>query len=802
MTTEYEVCRSNLEALVASDIAAPSNRNEATTRLQLIDRLFFDCLDWSKDDVVLEEPHGKDYADYTFYLGYARRRVLIVEAKKEGDYFEVPAGKKQLEYSIQGLFRDAPNLKAAMEQAAQYCQSRGVPFAAVSNGHQMVAFLATRSDGTPPLEGKALVFPSLEFMRIHFLKLWQALSKPGVEEKRLQAQLTGDLLPELPAKLSATIPGYPGMKLRNVFQTDLQLVSELVLEDLVHHDVETQFLQECYSQSGALSQYSLTSKAILQARYAALFDSQLPGPTTVPAVDKGGNTFALREESLSRRPILLLGDVGVGKTTFIRHLMKVDAAAIFAQAITFYIDLGSQATLTEDVRVFVLEELERQLREDHQVDIQERNFVRGIYNLELERFGKGIYADLREINPGFFREKELAFLAEKLANREQHLKTALQHIAKGRKKQIILFLDNADQRDDETQQLTFLISQEMAEHWPVMVFVTLRPETFHRSLRSGALSGYHPKAFTISPPRLDRVIEKRLRFAIKLCRGDIPIHALSEHTGIQLAKLEKLLQIFNNSLYRNPALIEFLDNISGGNVRLALDLVKGFFGSGHVDTQKILRIYEESGGYEVPLHEFLRAVIFGDAEYYDPDRSPLVNLFDVSRVDPKEHFLLPLLISLLVSLSGAGTEAGFVDTAKVYERLQGLGFTPEQIDTGIQRGHKGKLLETAARRIPQAGQTMPPALRATTIGIYHTQRLCYLFSYIDAVLVDTPILDPRARSIIREARDIEGRLKMAEMFRQYLDNQWAGLRDAGTEFSWEEVSGAIKDEILFIQSRI
>ncbi len=92
MPAEYELCRSNLETLVASEIAKPSHRNEATTRLQLIDCLFFDCLGWSKEDVVLEESDGREYADYTFYLGFARRRVLIVEAKKEGDYFEVPVG--------------------------------------------------------------------------------------------------------------------------------------------------------------------------------------------------------------------------------------------------------------------------------------------------------------------------------------------------------------------------------------------------------------------------------------------------------------------------------------------------------------------------------------------------------------------------------------------------------------------------------------------------------------------------------------------------------------------------------------
>jgi len=71
--------------------------------------------------------------------------------------------------------RDYPNLKQAIEQATRYCGSRGVPFGAVTNGHQLVAFVAVRNDGAAPLDGRALVFSSLEVMLAHFLDLWQAL---------------------------------------------------------------------------------------------------------------------------------------------------------------------------------------------------------------------------------------------------------------------------------------------------------------------------------------------------------------------------------------------------------------------------------------------------------------------------------------------------------------------------------------------------------------------------------------------------------------------------------------------------
>ena len=97
---------------------------------------------------------------------------------------------------------------------------------------------------------------------------------------------------------------------------------------------------------------------------------------------------------------------------------------------------------------------------------------------------------------------------------------------------------------------------------------------------------------------------------------------------------------------------------------------------------------------------------------------------------------------------------------------------------------------------------MPPALRATNVGIYHVRRLCCLFTYIDAMIVDTPVLDPDTRSRIRDARNIEDRLKMGEIFRQYLDARWLELKDAGTEFSWERVSQEVKDDIIFIRSRV
>jgi GTPase SAR1 family protein len=550
-----------------------------------------------------------------------------------------------------------------------------------------------------------------------------------------------------------------------------------------------------------LSQYSVVSKEILKARYAALFDEDSYDLDAVPATEKKGLSSEFLAASLSRRPILIIGNVGVGKTTFIRYLHKIDAAELVKDAVVLYLDLGSKITLAGDLNEHMLNEFFRQLLEEYDIDIEERNFVRGIYNIDLQRFRKGVYSDLIDINPNQFIEKEVEFLNKKVQDKGQHIQRVLNHIVKGRKKQVVIFIDNADQRDYELQQNAFLIAQELAEHTFSTVFITLRPETYHRSRKMGTLSGYHSKAFTISPPRIDRVINKRLSFARKITSGEISIASL---THLRLENLDSIIRVFIESLERDRSLIQFIDNISGGNVRLALDIVKGFFSSGHVDTEKIIDVYQYSGKYFVPLHEMVRAVIYGDSEHYNPSQSPVPNLYDISSSDIKEHFLLPIILCLLTTVPIDGEHQGFMETDLIYEYCQGLGFSPEQIDSALTRASRYNAIEFSTRRIPEYDQLMPKSARATSMGAYLVFDLCRFFSYFDAIIVDTPIVDRKIRQLLENVRTIEDRLSRANIFLEYLDSAWdkSNLAEKDIQYNWERVSTELKQEITHIRERI
>ncbi len=513
MGPDYEACRERLSALIAwvASQGASLNRNEATTRLHLINNLLFECLGWSEADCIAEERLDGAFSDYSLF---APQRLLIVEAKKESAYFELPAGQKKLVWSIKTFEKDHPDVFRAIEHAAGYCQKRGTPFGAVCNGHQLVAFLGSRVDGRRPAEGDALVFASLDAMYEQFHALWDSLSKPGVQEYRLSVELQKADSPAPPEKLAAECD-------------------------------ELDFLRQCYCSSDALSQYALTSKSILKSRYSALFQQSVSGPQLVPLKQKSRINADALAFSVTRRPILLLGDVGVGKTIFMQHFIKLDAADVLGKSIVIYIDFLTHfgVGLAEHVDEVVQE----QLRDLYDIDIEEAGFVRTVYHKELERFDRSIYAAaLKETDPDEFRRKQLIHLEAFLSNRPRHIQACVTYIQKGMRRQVVVFLDNVDHHLAPTQEEAFRIAQGIADSWQAAVFLAMRPETFYASKQTGAISAYHPKAFTIAPAPTCEVIVKRLDYAAQLL-GENRLPGLPAFE-VQLNSLRDYLRVIARSL--------------------------------------------------------------------------------------------------------------------------------------------------------------------------------------------------------------------------------------------------------------
>ncbi len=534
-----------------------------------------------------------------------------------GAFFEIPvATRGGLIRNIQSLVKTSDGLRAAMEQVISYCAGLGVEYGAVCNGRQLVVFIAVRRD-KPPLQGRALVIESIEEYKTHFAALWQNLSPEALRQRRLTRTLTLDAEAAVPPKLATSVFSFHQHRYKNTLQTDLRALADLLINDIPEtEDVIEQFYEECYCSTNQLAQYAILSDRIIKDRYAALFEGSANAPSVEPFrspdLISGSADRAITVEALAKRPIVLLGDAGVGKSSFLKDLIFRRAKATFQNVIYIMIDLGTSGALTYKIRDFILNDIETQLYSKYRVDVNEKSFVRSIYDLEVKRFRKSIFAGSSGSNGEPTGVNQ--YLQSLAVNKPEHLKKSISHISKGRKKQIVIVIDNADQRDFADQQEAFLAAQEIAANWNALVYVSLRPATFHASKQHGTLSAYANRVFTILPPPPDEVLIKRLTFALRIAEGQVHPDVLRK-ISLNLDSITTVLRILVRSIHSNNDIRRFIANITGGNMRQLIELFTMFIGSPNVDFNNMIRIEARSNDYVIPLHEFATHVLLGEYEH-------------------------------------------------------------------------------------------------------------------------------------------------------------------------------------------
>ena len=212
----------------------------------------------------------------------------------------------------------------------------------------------------------------------------------------------------------------------------------------------------------------------------------------------------------------------LGNLRFLKHLRYVSAFTEFQRAIYTYIDLGSQAALESDLKAFIILEIEKQLLENYDINIQEEKFVRGVYHADIVRFRASVQGALHDTNIDMYNMRLIEFLEEKENNKAEHLKLTIQHIARGRSKQVVLMIDNADQRGPDVQQDAFIIAPKFLATMECYSFYHSSSTNIPLLKKSRGLFCISAKIFSIAPPRSDLVIEKRLTFALKMAEGKLP----------------------------------------------------------------------------------------------------------------------------------------------------------------------------------------------------------------------------------------------------------------------------------------
>lgn len=333
-----------LRAILNDFPADSAHWNEAQNRFQFIDRLLLECLGWEHPFIEVEhsdEAGGK--SDYI--LGTPPKAVL--EAKKQAVIFDILPGTKPTSVrKLRPLITGCKKLEAAVVQVVQYCALSAAQIAIVCNGPQLVVFQTKMPDASP-LDSECYVFNGFSDYVSCFPLLWKLLSPEGIAENVALKEISRHRNPHIPPKASTSLQEPQKYRYRSQFQGSLRTLADLLLDDVENNSaVKSEFYRECYVSLEANNQNLLLSKNIITQRYARTNEGGVT-PASLSANLRKGKvdlTDGLQAGPMSAKPIVVIGDVGVGKTSFFENLFEKIERENSKLSIFIHINLGEKGT--------------------------------------------------------------------------------------------------------------------------------------------------------------------------------------------------------------------------------------------------------------------------------------------------------------------------------------------------------------------------------------------------------------------------------------------------------------------------
>ena len=127
-----------------------------------------------------------------------------------------------------------------------------------------------------------------------------------------------------------------------------------------------------------------------------------------------------------------------------------------------------------------------------------------------------------------------------------------------------------------------------------------------------------------------------------------------------------------------------------------------------------------------------------------------------------------------------------------------LGLTPRSSRAGYTAKHLHEKKCYESRDPIEEWSEAIRELKVTSLGKYHINSLAHNFQYIDAISVDTPILDDSVRQSVKDCFTIRERLTRSRQFLEYLNGCGKSLQDARAKQIWGDVYSTAKAAMIEI----
>lgn len=739
------------------------NNSEAQTRFDVIDRVIKEILQWENGQISVE-PHttGKrnGFIDYILVSGNYK---IIIEAKKIGSSFPSPTRRKKLK--LTGSILGHGEINEALLQAEDYAKNMEADIVMVTNGNCWCFYPLKQTDRSDIYAN--LLFPFEDISDAELL--FNLFEVHNVENESLKT-VNGESDVILNNKLNNVIDNCDYRLGRNsiadfiMLGIDHAIMAESLLDD-------EKVLESCYVSSDSRVKFDNTLQMHL-SQYRPNLIEPAKRIRRDKQKDEFSEAFKRAQPNITNPVTLLIGSVGSGKSTYLKHFELVKSKELLKKqkAHWIYIDF-EKLGMSGNPREFIFKSLRDYLLEEHPDNPTDYiNVIQPAYEKEIAALKIGPYALLSK-NPEKFEEKIIELIDSDYKNIEPYVEKVYKYISSNQL--CVIVIDNVDLYEDEkleTQVFSEAIS--ISKNIKCNTIVSLRDSTYIKHKNNSIFNAYELKKFWINPPSFKEVLSRRLTYATQLLKGQKATIELNNGSKLQIEDLGLFFKIVQKSVLNehNSKLLEYL---SDRNPRRGITLIQNFLTSGHIQANKAINNYINGDSqFTFPYHEIFKGSILGQWKYFKEERSEGYNVFDSSLGSKKLQLIRLYVLKFLHNRAKIGLSD--VEKTELIALVSNFGGSDDTAQKILNSLSENALIHSNDLHLEK------PSYNITLCGGYYISNLNKLFVYNETIIYDTNILDPvifdRLCNLtlqIETNRDIADRMAMRktrmEIFYEYLE---------------------------------
>ncbi|WEZ21340.1 P-loop NTPase fold protein [Bacillus subtilis] len=722
--------------------------SETDLRCKIIDPLLTKVLFWDESYITREPKVSAGFIDY-----YCKTHIneFVIEAKSNKVDFCLSNSSNIQILTSKNLKKTKEALFNAIEQARSYAKEKDCPFCVVSNGLNIIL-----SRTFTPHDGSAdtIAFTGKISINKNFHKLYEMLSPYNDGYIFFQSLLSSGKIVRQKALFSKSISNETYRRDRvgyNPLSGPLTPILTKYFRDITH---DKTLMQKVYCNNQNLDSYGQDLKKYIKGRipllglpfeevdqleisddYSGKFETDLLMQFQKNTDLKQGHVF------------VLFGNLGAGKSTFIKRFHTQLLKGLHSNLIWCYIDFQTWYGTVDEVEIKILSDIEKQLRNTDQIDIDEYDTLCKIYKEDISNKVKGVWKRF-ENNPEKLMDKIGEYIERQLENNKAHIEKILNYLIASNY-EVCLVLDNLDQQPSDIQEKASFYCFAKSKDLNLTTVLSLRDETYWSMKSKPPMNAYgNITSYQIVPPSIKEVLVKRIQF-VKEIIGE-QIVTFDNYDKVVTLKYRDLLNLLMDTLKTDEAQ-DLLKYLSSGNIRYALEIFSDIVTSGHSNLFQILNYkYEENQQSKiVPFDKLVKSVGVSTGENYNSKTSKLINLFESYTYDGfGSHFVNLRILDILNDHKNEsfkfGVSEGFVPLEIIMKELTVYCNDLYNLRRLLAPMLERHIIESdiGARKMGEDNYLENISfVRLAPSAKYHLETLLSNHQYLEMILYDTKIQD-------------------------------------------------------------